>query len=132
MEGTGTHLLTVAALTVSVSMLVAVVIKLIVFALGRSAARTGTPQSPPLDSVAAAALPEPPEEHVAVIAAAVSVVFDDGVQIVHIEPSRADTAWSASGRQTLHTSHHLGPRTPRRPSAPRAKDNQPRDKRGTT
>lgn len=131
MDDTGIQLLTVAALTVSVSMVIAVVIKLIVSVLGRAAARTGTPQSPPLDSATPATVRgQPPEEHVAVIAAAVSVVFDDDVQIVHIEPSRADTVWSASGRQTLHSSHHLGPRTPRRPSAPRAQ--QPRDQRGTT
>lgn len=131
MDGTGIQLFTVAALAVSVSMVVAVVIKGIVLAMDRSG--SGTPASPPPGTAAQpAASSAPPEEHVAVIAAAVSVVFDDGARIVRIEPSRADTAWTASARQTQHTSHHLGPRTPRRPSAPRARDTKPRDKRGNS
>lgn len=131
MEGTLSQLLTVAFLVIVVSMVVAVVIKAITAVLDRFA-RPRTPTLLPAAAASSAAVPDwaggpgpdgrPPEEHVAVIAAAVSVIFDDGAQIVHIQPGRADTSWAASGRHTLHSSHHLGPRTTRRPNAPRTHD----------
>ncbi|WP_425309193.1 hypothetical protein AADG42_10620 [Ammonicoccus fulvus] len=107
--------LIVFGLLVGVSMVVAVVIQGIVVAMGRSADRRERTRksatAPQTDPVTAGG---PPPEHVAAIAAAVSVVFDDG-HIVHIEPVRQDTSWTASGRQAHHSSHHPGPRTTRRP-----------------
>ena len=103
-------LLSVAVLTIAIAMIVAVIIKSIPFLMGRSV--RGVPDG----------TPAPPEEHVAVIAAAVSVVFDADAHIVHIQPRASEAAWSASGRQTHHTSHHLGPRTTPRHSAPRPRD----------
>lgn len=125
-------MLVVLGLTIAISMLVALVIRGMTSFLGRSAehGRSRLTTSAPPPAVKSAPNPEstgpgadgrPPDEHVAVIAAAVSVVFDDA-QIVHIEPSRQDVGWSSSGRQAHHSSHHLGPRTPRRPNAPRTHD----------
>ncbi|WP_432557620.1 hypothetical protein [Granulicoccus sp. GXG6511] len=118
-----TLMITVAVLTVAIAMMVALVVKVITLVMGRAGRRA--PEEIVDAIVPTAAVPAggsaPPEEHVAVIAAAVSVVFDDDARIVHIQP-RAETAWAASGRQTHHTSHHLGPRTAPRHTAPRPRD----------
>ncbi|HHV21594.1 MAG TPA: hypothetical protein GXZ30_08710 [Propionibacterium sp.] len=113
-------LLSVAVLTIAIAMIVAVIIKSITFLMGRSV--RGGDSEPVVEAVVPDGTPAPPEEHVAVIAAAVSVVFDDDAHIVHIQPRASEAAWSASGRQTHHTSHHLGPRTTPRHSAPRPRD----------
>lgn len=123
-----TQTLTVAGLLVGVSMVVAVVIQGIVVLLGRSADRVAARAAlaaPPAPDPAALPVDDgrPPAAHVAAIAAAVSVVFDDA-QVVHIEPSRHDTSWTSAGRQAHHSSHHLGPRGSRRTGPPR--------KRGTS
>lgn len=106
-----TVLVTVAVLVVTVSMVIAVVIRGITVALGRSARRAAVSPSTPAAMVDDG---RPPAAHVAAIAAAVSVVFDD-VQIVRIQPSRHDVGWHASGLAAHHGSHRLGPRTQRRP-----------------
>ena len=89
-------------LAIVVSLLIAVVIKLIVVLLGRGEQRTASAQQP------VAVTPAPasgiPPDHLVVIAAAASAVFGDQ-RIVHIEETRRRAGWLAEGRQAHHASH---------------------------
>lgn len=118
MTDTVSQTVTVLALLIGVSFVVAVVIQAIVVAMGRTADRMERTRARTTPKAAAPAPiandGRPPPEHVAAIAAAVSVVFEDG-HVVHIEPVRHDSSWTASGRHAHHSSHHLGPRGTRRP-----------------
>lgn len=112
----------VLGIAIVVSMLVAVVIKVIVGLLGRQlplphtvtagvgtvapGAATGGPADPSADP------DEPPAHHVAAIAAAVASVMDSP-QIVHIEPVRG-VGWTAEGRQAHRGSHQTGHGRPAR------------------
>lgn len=93
-----------------VSMLIALVIKLVVVVLGRAerplpaatAAQASAPQkaSPAFDIAA---------DHIAAISAAVNAMVGSH-RIVHIEHSRHREGWLAEGRHAQHASHDLGHR----------------------
>lgn len=106
-----TETFTVLALTVTVAMVVALVIKGITVILGRrdAAGAAGAPGLPHAPVTQPRRDEGPPAEHVAAIAAAVATIIDGG-RVVHIEPTRSGTGWSAAGRQSHHASHNLGPR----------------------
>ncbi|HMX16188.1 MAG TPA: hypothetical protein PK375_12280 [Rhodocyclaceae bacterium] len=95
--------LSISVIAVAVSMVIAVVIRGIVAALGRLEAK-------PAARSATTVLPQqvapdgPPPEHVAAIAAALAAVLG-GHRIVHIEEGRRHTGWLAEGRQAHHGSH---------------------------
>jgi len=91
-------------LAIVVSLLIAVVIKLIVVVLGRSEQRSASASLPP--AVAPAPVPASgiPPEHLVVIAAAASAMFGEQ-RIVHIEDTRRRPGWAADGRQAHHASH---------------------------
>jgi hypothetical protein len=83
-----------------VSLLVAVVIRLIVVTLSRRAEQGAA-------AVALPARPAPaviPPQHVAVIAAGVAAMTG-AHRIVRIEPAAAGQSWTAVTRVTHHTSH---------------------------
>ena len=90
-------------LAIVVSLAVAVVIKVIVVALGKL---EGTPAAPPQP----AAVPPGPlavdANHIAVIAAAVHAMTG-AHRIVHIEAAPHHSGWAAEGRQAHHSSHVL-------------------------
>lgn len=90
-------------LAIVVSLAVAVVIKVIVVALGKL---EGTPAAPPQP----AAVPPGPlavdANHIAVIAAAVHAMTG-AHRIVHIEAAPHHSGWAAEGRQAHHASHVL-------------------------
>lgn len=104
-------ILVITSIVVVVSLLVAVVIRLIVWTLSRKAdqVKTAAPAKP------AATAPPPvatahslPQDHFAAIAAAVAAMM--GAQrIVRIEPTTHGYSWTAAAR----TAHHLS-RAPRR------------------
>lgn len=98
--------LVVAALAVVVSMLVAVVIRLIVGLLGRADRPAPVPAVPAAPTLSVA--PGVPPEHVAAIAAAVDSVFG-WPRLLHIEPSPGSHGWAAQGRQAQHSSHQVRP-----------------------
>jgi hypothetical protein len=94
-------------IVIVVSMLVAVVIRGIVWALSRQAI-TSAP------AVAKPAAPQPvvvgiPQEHLAVITAAVAAMMG-AHRIVRIETSARGYSWTAEARSVHHTSH--APRAP--------------------
>jgi hypothetical protein len=91
-------------LAIVVSLLIAVVIKLIVVLLGRSEQRTANSPLPAAVSPAAAPASGIPPEHLVVIAAAASTMFGEQ-RSVHIEDTRRRTGWAADGRQAHHASH---------------------------
>ena len=90
-------------LAIVVSLAVAVVIKVIVVALGKL---ERTPAAPPQP----AAVPPGPlavdANHIAVIAAAVHAMTG-AHRIVHIEATPHHSGWAAEGRQAHHASHVL-------------------------
>jgi len=100
--------LAIYAITLVVAMLVALVVKGIVVALGAVERRSGTavprPSSPavaPAEAVTAI-----PAEHVAAIAAAVHAIIGEH-HIVHIEDPNRGAVWVAEGRHAHHTSHAI-------------------------
>ncbi|WP_068431094.1 hypothetical protein [Piscicoccus intestinalis] len=99
---------TVAFIAMIVSLVVAVVIKVIDALLGRERPAAATPA--PAAEVPAAAPGEGflPAHHVAAIAAAVSAVFDEP-QIVHIEPAHQGSGWTSEARAAHRGSHNAGP-----------------------
>ena len=94
--------LVIYGLAIVVSLLIAVVIRLIVAVLGRGERRTATAAQPVV--VAAAPAPVIPPEHLVVIAAAASAMCGEQ-RVVHIEESRRRPGWAADGRQAHHASH---------------------------
>jgi Na+-transporting methylmalonyl-CoA/oxaloacetate decarboxylase gamma subunit len=91
-------------IVIVVSMLVAVVIRGIVWALSR---QTTVPTPAPVAKPAA--LPQPaivgiPQEHLAVITAAVAAMFS-AHRIVHIEAATRGYSWTSEARSVHHTSH---------------------------
>lgn len=94
-------------LAIVVSLLIAVVIKVIVVLLGRV-------ERQPASAPAAAAVPAPPAQlafdvaadHLVVIAAAAYAMIGSH-RIVHIDETRRRTGWLAEGRQAHHASHGI-------------------------
>jgi Na+-transporting methylmalonyl-CoA/oxaloacetate decarboxylase gamma subunit len=89
-------------LAIVVSLLIAVVIKVIVVLLGRverqpasAPAPTAVPPAPAFDIAA---------DHLVVIAAAAYAMIGSH-RIVHIDETRRRTGWLAEGRQAHHASH---------------------------
>lgn len=94
-------ILVIYSIVIVVSMLVAVVIRGIVWVLSR--------QAPVPASVVKPAPPQPaiagiPQEHLAVITAAVAAMFG-AHRIVRIETAARGYSWTAEARSVHHTSH---------------------------
>ncbi len=91
-----------------VSLAVAVVIKLIVYALG---AIERKPAAGPAPAAARPLAPEMldgvPADHVAAITAAVFAVVGEH-RIVHIHDAHRHEGWVSEGRQSHHHSHSVG------------------------
>lgn len=98
-------------IVIIVSMLVAAVIRGIVIVLSRQAAHAEA--KAPVKAAPAAAAPATiigiPQEHLAVITAAVAAMMG-AHRIVHIEMANRGFGWTAEARTTHHTSH--APRAP--------------------
>ena len=92
-------------IVIVVSMLVALVIRGIVWALSQQttapAPATAVKPAAPLQPVAVAGIPP---EHLAVITAAVAVM-SGAHRIVHIEALARGYSWTAEARSVHHTSH---------------------------
>ncbi len=125
-----TQTLTVAAILVVIAMTVAVLIKVMVVLFGRSAARaeqrraaavadssdvsgasgavvaSGAAGGAAEGRFAPGATDGVPPLHVAIIAAAVSSVFDDAV-VVRIGAGPDESAWASQGRAEHHHSHSV-------------------------
>jgi len=90
-------------LAIVVSLAVAVIIKVIVVALGMLERKPAAPAQP-------AAVPPAPfavdADHVAVIAAAIHAM-SGAHRIVHIEAAPHHSGWAAEGRLAHHASHVL-------------------------
>ena len=94
-------------IVIVISMLVAVVIRGIVLVLSRQA-RHGEAKTP-AKPAAQPALAGVPQEHLAVITAAVAAMMG-AHRIVHIEALTRGYTWTAEARTVHHTSH--APRAP--------------------
>ncbi|MBL8489751.1 MAG: hypothetical protein JNM82_03115 [Rhodocyclaceae bacterium] len=95
--------LAIAGIALVVSVLIAVVIRVIVVTLGRLESRPAQPAAP---APAPQSQAGPPAEHVAAIAAAVYAMLGSH-RIVHIEETRRRAGWLAEGRLAQHSSHGL-------------------------
>lgn len=96
-------ILVIYSIVIVVSMLVAVVIRGIVWVLSRQATVT----APVIAKPAAVLQPDVvgiPQEHLAVIAAAVAAMFG-AHRIVRIESAARGYSWTAEARSVHHTSH---------------------------
>lgn len=93
-------------IVIVISMLVAVVIRGIVLVLSRQAAKAETeaPAKPAPVAAAQPALAGIPQEHLAVITAAVAAMMG-AHRIVHIEMASRGFGWTAEARTVHHTSH---------------------------
>ena len=99
--------LSIFALAIAISFVIAGTIKGIVLALPLLT-RQQKPEAPAAPAVAAS--PGIPPEHVAAIGAAVASIVS-ARHIVHIEDGARTMAWTAEGRMLHQTSHSV----PRRP-----------------
>lgn len=97
-------------IVIVVSMLVAVVIRSIVWALSRSPAQEA-PKAPakPAPALQPAVVEGVPQEHLAVITATIAAMLG-AHRIVHIETPGRGYSWTAEARTVHHTSH-----TPHKP-----------------
>ena len=97
-------------IVIIISMLVAVVIRGIVWALSRHAAQAEA-KAPvkPASAVAQPAIAGIPQEHLAVITAAVAAMLG-AHRIVRIDTPGRGYSWTAEARSVHHTSH--APRAP--------------------
>ncbi|RUQ36124.1 MAG: hypothetical protein EKK71_09730 [Candidatus Competibacteraceae bacterium] len=95
-------------IVIVVSMLVATVIRGIVLVLSRQSqpdpAKPAKPASAPRPIAATPAMAGIPQEHLAVITAAVAAMMDTH-RIVHIEAASRGYNWTAEARTVHHTSH---------------------------
>ncbi|MFZ1829434.1 MAG: OadG family protein [Candidatus Competibacteraceae bacterium] len=103
-------MLVIYGIVIIVSMLVAAVIRGIVWVLSRQAAQAEA-KAPikPVPAAAQPALSGIPQEHLAVIAATVAAMMG-AHRIVRIEMANRGFGWTAEARTTHHTSH--APRAP--------------------
>ena len=93
-------------LAIAVSMGVAVIIKLIVLALGAVERKTAVAPAPVASQPATAANDGVPAEHVAAIAAAVYALIGEH-RILQILDLHRHDGWVAEGRLALHRSHTI-------------------------
>ncbi|HRD67236.1 MAG TPA: OadG family protein [Candidatus Competibacter sp.] len=93
-------------IVIVVSMLVALVIRGIVIVLSRQAAQpeTKAPAKPVPTPAAQPAIAGIPQEHLAVITAAVAAMMG-AHRVVHIEMASRGFGWTAEARTVHHTSH---------------------------
>ena len=101
-------ILIIYGIVIVVSMLVAVVIRGIVIVLSRQAEKDAA-KAPAKSAPAAPAAPQPimtgiPQEHLAVITAAVAAMLG-AHRIVRIEAPDRGFGWTAEARTVHHTSH---------------------------
>ena len=96
-------------IVIVISMLVAVVIRGIVWMLSRQAAQAEAKASAKPTPVAQPAVAGIPQEHLAVITAAVAAMMG-AHRIVHIATPDRGYSWTAEARTVHHTSH--APRAP--------------------
>ena len=99
-------MLVIYGIVIVVSMLVAAVIRGIVIVLSRQAAQAEAkaPAKPTPVVVAQPAITGIPQEHLAVITAAVAAMMGTH-RIVHIEMASRGFGWTAEARTVHHTSH---------------------------
>lgn len=90
-------------IVIVVSMLVALVIRGIVIVLSRQATQPET-KAPAKPVPAASVIAGIPQEHLAVITAAVAAMMG-AHRIVHIEMAGRGIGWTAEARTVHHTSH---------------------------
>ncbi|MDS4069617.1 MAG: OadG family protein [Candidatus Competibacter sp.] len=104
-------MLVIYGIVIVISMLVAAIIRGIVWALSRQAAQAETkaPLKPTPVAAAQPAIAGIPQEHLAVITAAVAAMMG-AHRIVHIETASRGFGWTAEARTVHHTSH--APRAP--------------------
>ncbi|MFO1420274.1 MAG: OadG family protein [Candidatus Competibacteraceae bacterium] len=95
-------------IVIVISMLVAVVIRGIVLVLSRQAKQEAA-KAPAMPAVAQPVIAGIPQEHLAVITAAVAAMMG-AHRIVHIEMAGRGFGWTAEARTVHHTSH--APRAP--------------------
>ena len=104
-------MLVIYGIVIVISMLVAAIIRGIVWALSRQAQDASTPApiktpAAPVPQLASAGIPH---EHLAVITAAVAAMMG-AHRIIHIEAPRRGFSWTSEARTVHHTSH--APRAP--------------------
>lgn len=98
-------ILVIYSIVIVVSMLVAVVIRGIVWTLSRQANTAVKPVAKPVPvPVAQPVLAGIPHEHLAVISAAVAAMLGSH-RIVRIEAPNRGYSWTAEARSVHHTSH---------------------------
>lgn len=91
-------------IVIIISMLVAVVIRGIVWVLSRQAVQEAAKAPPKPASAAQPAIAGIPQEHLAVIAAAVAAMMG-AHRIVRIDAPGRGYSWTAEARSVHHTSH---------------------------
>jgi hypothetical protein len=93
-------------LAIAVSMGVAVIIKLIVLALGTLEKKPALAPAASARPAVAAEIAGVPAEHVAAIAAAIYAIIGEH-RILHIQDAHRHDGWTAEGRLAHHHSHTL-------------------------
>ncbi len=91
-------------LAIIVSLVIAAIIKAIVYLLGRIERQPASAPAPKLPLPAPA--PSVPAEHIAAIAAAVQAMIGQH-RVLRIDDARQRTAWLGSGRLAHHRSHDV-------------------------
>ena len=91
-------------IVIVVSMLVAVVIRGIVWALSRSPTQTATKAPAKPAPALQPAVAGVPQEHLAVITATIAAMLG-AHRIIHIETPGRSYSWTAEARSVHHTSH---------------------------
>lgn len=102
-------MLVIYGIVIVISMLVAAIIRGIVWALSRQAEGAPAPtlaKAPAAPQLVSAGIPQ---EHLAVITAAVAAMMG-AHRIIHIEAPRRGFSWTSEARTVHHTSH--APRAP--------------------
>ncbi|MCB1778176.1 MAG: OadG family protein [Candidatus Competibacteraceae bacterium] len=97
-------ILVIYGIVIVVSMLVAVVIRGIVWTLSRQVQAEAKPVAKPAPATPQPAIAGIPQQHLAVITAAVAAMFG-AHRIVRIETPMHGYSWTAEARSVHHTSH---------------------------
>ena len=99
-------ILLIYSIVIVVSLLVAVVIRVIVWTLSRQATQVveAAPAKPAAAPTPALVAPGMPQHHLAAIAAAVTAMMG-AYRVVRIEPTGHGYTWTATARTAHHLSH---------------------------